>query len=38
MGKKIEAIDASGPLRIYRTPWKGELVLAGRIRRARRFT
>jgi hypothetical protein len=30
MGKKIEAIDASGPLRIYRTPWKGELVLACR--------
>jgi hypothetical protein len=30
MGKKIEAIDVSGPLRIYRTPWKGELVLACR--------
>ncbi|MGI8772838.1 MAG: hypothetical protein ACR2JE_15540 [Acidobacteriaceae bacterium] len=30
MGKKIEAIDLVGPLRIYRTPWKGELVLACR--------
>ncbi len=30
MGKKIEAIDEVGPLRLYRTPWKGELVLACR--------
>jgi hypothetical protein len=30
MGKKIEAIDLVGPLRIYRTPWRGELVLACR--------
>lgn len=28
MGKKPEQIESAGVLRIYRAPWKGELVLA----------